>query len=207
MDCFDIVSTVIEGISSLATVAAVIVALHANKKSNEQLLKALEMHEQSKNVELFGRRMECVRNLRSRKIPSEVDIKILFDSNVQQAFDRFLKSLNDWEQHQKALKNYEYILHKEYPKAVLDSPMALMKKAEWNYQNGDTDEFESLCKKYERPVPPNLPYGNETVYNYKRIVMGIHTSEIDFKDKRDELINIMLDFIKCSIQPLTKRGK
>lgn len=204
MDCFDIVSTVIEGISSFATVAAVIVALYANKKSNEQLLKALEMHEQSKNVELFGRRMECVRNLRARKIPSEVDIKILFDSNVQRAFDRFLKSQHDWKQHKTALNNYEYILHQEYPKAVLDSPMALLKKAEWDYQNGDTEEFESLCKKYERPVPPDLPYGNETVYNYKRIITRISASQNALNGKEDELINMMLDFIKHSIQPLTK---
>lgn len=63
MDCFDIVSTVIEGISSLATVAAVIVALCANKKSNEQLIKALEMHEQTKSIELLDKRIILLRNI------------------------------------------------------------------------------------------------------------------------------------------------
>lgn len=53
MGYFQNLSTIIDAISSVATVAAVIVAFLANRKSNEQLQKTIEMHEQSKNISLF----------------------------------------------------------------------------------------------------------------------------------------------------------
>lgn len=207
MECLNIVSTVIDGISSFATVAAVIVALYANKKSNEQLLKALEMHEQSKSVELFEKRMECVRKVRTEHFPSEEDIAILFDSDVQEAFASLLQKKRNLNQYNKDLKQYDRILQHEYPKPEIDSPMALLKKAEWDWRNGDTKEFEKLCKKYERPIPAMLSHDGEKVYNYSQIIKKIDSAKKDVDSEYDKLLDRMLTFIKKSIEPLTKRGK
>ena len=79
-------SLLVEIISAVATTAAVFVALSANKKSNEQLNKALRMHEQTKSVELLDKRKTCVQKIRSGRDISEEDISILFDEKIVSLF-------------------------------------------------------------------------------------------------------------------------
>lgn len=85
----DIISTVIDIISSLATVAAVVVALLANKKSSEQLEKALEMHEQTKNISLFEKRLSFLESMLNAESASGItfdEAELLFNEKIKNLF-------------------------------------------------------------------------------------------------------------------------
>lgn len=85
MGYFQNLSTIIDAISSVATVAAVIVAFLANRKSNEQLQKTIEMHEQSKNISLFEKRVTLFDAMLNREaVPtlSVIEIEILFNDEI-----------------------------------------------------------------------------------------------------------------------------
>ena len=84
-------SIVIDAISAAATVAAVVVALLANRKATKQLNSALEMQEQSKNVELMDRRIALTEDIQKSKSVSELELRILFDNEI---FDCYKKWWN-----------------------------------------------------------------------------------------------------------------
>ena len=64
----DQISLIVNAVSSLAMVATVIVALYANRQSNNQLKSALQMQEQSKNIELYEKRIEIIKTIYQFKI-------------------------------------------------------------------------------------------------------------------------------------------
>jgi len=72
----------------IATVAAVIVALFANRKATKQLKSALEMQEQSKNVGLMDRRIALAESIQKGNAVSELDLRILFNNEI---FDCYKK--------------------------------------------------------------------------------------------------------------------
>jgi hypothetical protein len=77
----------------IATVLAVIVALVANKKATQQLKSALEMQEQSKNVDLFVRRIELAEIIKSGKPVSEITLKVLFDDEIFKQYQNWRNCL------------------------------------------------------------------------------------------------------------------
>jgi hypothetical protein len=84
-----------DALSSIATVVAVIVALAANRKATQQLKSALEMQEQSKNVGLFDRRVELAEKIKSGNTVPEFTLKILFNDNIYEHYQKWQNYLSE----------------------------------------------------------------------------------------------------------------
>lgn len=84
----DIINTV----STLCSLSAVIVALFANFSASKALNCSLKMQEQSKNIELFDQRIGVIDSLQQDNMPSETRITLLFnyDENIYMLY-RLLK--------------------------------------------------------------------------------------------------------------------
>lgn len=78
----------------IATVVAVVVALAANKSARKQLVKALEMQEQSKNVGLLEQRIKVVDSIQEDDLISETTVKLLFDESILNCYQKLKKSKN-----------------------------------------------------------------------------------------------------------------
>lgn len=113
MGYFQNLSTIIDAISSVATVAAVIVAFLANRKSNEQLQKTIEMHEQSKNISLFEKRVTLFDAMLNREaVPtlSVIEIEILFNDEIATLLTKKLKLLKEEKRTEYDVREYISIL-------------------------------------------------------------------------------------------------
>ena len=62
------ISLVIDILGTIATVAAVFVAIVANCKSNQSLKYSLKMQEQAKNVDLFDRRISIITDIQETSL-------------------------------------------------------------------------------------------------------------------------------------------
>lgn len=80
-DISDWVEIIINCLTAVGTIAAVAVAVRANKKSNEQLVSALRIQEQSKNIDLFDRRLEMIEKISNKDEVSERTLNLLFHSD------------------------------------------------------------------------------------------------------------------------------
>ena len=69
-------------LGAIATFSAVVVALCANGQAKKQLKSALEMQEQSKNVELMDKRIALAESIQKGHEVSEMSLKILFDDEI-----------------------------------------------------------------------------------------------------------------------------
>ena len=113
MGYFQNLSTIIDAISSVATVAAVIVAFLANRKSNEQLQKTIEMHEQSKNISLFEKRVTLFDAMLNREaVPtlSVIEIEILFNDEIATLLTKKLKLIKEEKRTEYDVREYISIL-------------------------------------------------------------------------------------------------
>ena len=72
----------VETLSAVATTAAVFVALSANRKSNEQLRKALQMHRQTKDLALLERRMSLLEKIEQDKKISSAQFNLFFNAKL-----------------------------------------------------------------------------------------------------------------------------
>ena len=77
-----IVEIVVDIIATIATVSAVIIAVWANKQTQQELKQSLIIQEQAKNVDLFDRRVNLLDNIEKDTLISETHLKVLFDNNV-----------------------------------------------------------------------------------------------------------------------------
>lgn len=130
-----------------ATVAAVVVALRANRKATEQLQKTIEMQEQSKNVELFDKREALIKSIQSGKNASIISLELLFNEEIVLMYKKWHKlmieenlALNDWE--------YASNLHKDNREEL----EAKYKEVHANSEN----EKESLVQLMEKYISNSI---------------------------------------------------
>lgn len=81
------------GLGVIATTAAVFVALAANHNSSKQLKKALQMHEQSKSIGLFDRRINVLKEVELHNKTDVLLLKVLFTENISKSYGRLEKIL------------------------------------------------------------------------------------------------------------------
>ena len=198
-------------LSAIATSVAVFIALMANYSSNKQLKKALQMHEQSKGIELLDKRIAWVRKIESDNISSDLEFSILFNGEINRYFSK-LKMLKD---ELKKLENdlviYDDFLCEAYPDTDENSPIALIRKAEgkvlfFEFSEDKVREFEDLCKQYEVRTTYGASEGEYRTYNYKTITDSIQEKKEAINSCKTELTDAMLEFIGNSIEPLVKEG-
>lgn len=194
----------IEAISAIATLAAVIVALSANKKSNEQLKKAIEMHEQSKNISLFEKRLSLLNAILNSGTVSTVspdEVELLFNDEIKKLFKVKLRFLQKEEDIKFNITNYFDALAQS---GTIEGNAQSVRQSfvEQEMLAEEHEEYKSqylqFCKKYELPI-------DNRVCNFS--LMSEELGEIGKKIKEtDENINTAgKEFIKQSIKVLDQR--
>ena len=77
---WDELGVIVTAVSAIVSVVAVWVAICGNRKATEQLEMSSEIQEQSKNVELFDKRMGLLEKIKSEETVSEPALQILFSN-------------------------------------------------------------------------------------------------------------------------------
>lgn len=196
-------------LSAVFTTLAVIVALLANHNSNKQLKSTLQMHEQSKSVELLDKRIGLLRKIEADNISVGLEIQVLFNEKITENFRTLKKLHNDLQEYGKELETYSELLREAYDKPNEEDPIFLLNQAEakmafLEYSQDAVDEFEELCRKYEVRSTLGVPEGECKTYNYKEISNSIATTKNSISTCKAKLIEDMMTFIKKSLEPLVK---
>ena len=203
-------SDIISFLSTLAALGAVIVAVVANNKSNESLNYSLKMQEQSKNVDLYERRIDIYENIRNGKNTSDIAIKLLFDEEIVSTYEQ-MKSLRHMERRYETDKKHaehfateiirEKRLNEDFAREILtfQAKMAMQDCPENVFE-----EYEAYCKKYEVCHSFTGLKEDYKAYNYsecdrkQREYMSLANNE------KKKLLSLIEEFIKTSISPVEK---
>lgn len=118
-------------IGVIATVIAVVVALAANQSSRKQLVKALEMQEQSKNVELLGQRINVIDSIQADVLVSETAIKLLFNKSVLSCYQTLKQQKAEYE----SAKNDEATFFRQWRKQKSLESQMMTSQAEFRNMN------------------------------------------------------------------------
>lgn len=201
MGYFQNLSTIIDAISSVATVAAVIVAFLANRKSNEQLQKTIEMHEQSKNISLFEKRVTLFDAMLNREaVPtlSVIEIEILFNDEIATLLTKKLKLLKEEKRTEYDVREYISILSES---GMIEGNTQSIKQL-FVEQELKAEEYEDykeqylqFCQKYE------LSKGGR-VYNFNLLSEEIGRINVEIEKIDENIKTAGKEFIKQSIQKL-----
>ncbi len=197
-------------IGVIATVLAVIVALAANRKSSKQLKSALEMQEQSKNVDLLDKRVELAETIQSGKSVSELTLRVLFN-------DEIFKHYKVWQ---------DYHTKKVYAEHDLDMFYAEVKERDGagGYTTETKEQLERFIADMSRPDCPQQIFtdyeeycnkhviylsngedGESIPYNHSEITNRISDAVTNAKKERELTLQLMEKFISDSIQPVDMR--
>lgn len=198
-------------IGSIATVIAVVVALAANKSSRKQLIMALEMQEQSKNVELLEQRINVIDCIQADNLVSETTIKLLFDKSVLSCYQALKKQKEEYE----AARNDEITFFQ----AVAETK---------EFRDPDNDiasrisEYEQFMERPDCPVKiirdykeyckQNEQWWSETglgddrrIYNHAEIRERMINATQGIKETKNTLIRAMEEYVANSIAPVSKK--
>lgn len=197
-------------IGVIATVLAVVVALAANRKSSKQLKSALEMQEQSKNVDLLDKRVELAEAIQSGKSVSELTLRVLFN-------DEIFKHYKAWKDHLTKKVYAEDDLEKFYDKTKT-------RDGAGGYITTVKDNFERFMAVMSRPECPQRVFDDYQKYCDEHIVylldrenrerISYNHSEIKTRiidaiegAKKEQALTLQLieTFISDSIQPVDMR--
>ncbi len=196
--------------SVIATVAAVIVALYANKKAHQQLISALKMHEQSKSVDLLDERMNVVDRFERKDYVPPKMIKLLFgaDCSIMDTYSRlqndykllaeanavrrqFFTTVEEIEGSKIKYEIEETILDFERQLSYSDCPQSV------------EDDYIDYCESHSISYRDEI--NNEVItLNYYEIKKRIEKYDFEIDCLRTELCSMMEHFIEESIKPLTE---
>lgn len=193
----------------IATTIAVIVALVANHNANVQLKKSLQMHEQTKGVELLDERIDFVNRMDLDEPIQMMKFEILFDENIIKSYSTLMDLKKKLRRIEREINDYDVLISKEYGNRMDDNaPMTIIKRAEAETYREPVEEkiqeFENICKKYEYTLVPNGQEQEEKVLNYKTLRESESQTNNEIREHKKKLHSDMVEFIKKSIAPLSK---
>lgn len=199
-------SIVWDRIGVIATVAAVIVALYANTKSTKQLIAALKIQEQSKNVELLGKRFELLERMRLKGGLSETALRVLFN-------DEILSHYINWENHMSEKKNAEFDKKKFFEMCrepdgaggFVNTIRDRIEQYEINMGRPDCPqnvfiEYETFCN--DNSFTQRDEEGNIINYNYSDIQGRIAKANEEAENELTMILYLMEKFISDSLRPI-----
>ena len=213
----DQISLFVNAISSIAMVATVIVALCANRQSNKQLKSALEMQEQSKNIELYEKRIEIIKIIYQFKIGMGMEeiqmlpikIRILYnnDEKILEKFDKlkeYCMAVDKAEEEKK-----RFITATNRPDGyggyiTLKDEIEKFEKRLGRNNHDETAEepFRNFCDEHICQIKNPETSKMESV-NYFDIHSRLKESYIGYFDTQGELIELMEQYINNGLQPIT----
>ena len=204
---FDIASFVVEVVGVIATVAAVIVALVANKKATDSLKLSLKIQEQSKNVDLFEKRIAIINKLQDDKEISERTLMLLFNKKIHQEYKTLIEYAVDKSIAEQDMSVLKFALTISDGEGGYTSPFAELEDyerqlEEYDYPNNKVKEFEELCDDYQIVHSVSGKPKDAKVYNYREISNRIAENGAKFDEQKQKLLDSMQKFIQNSISPI-----
>lgn len=205
-------SDIINVISTFVAFIAVIVAIVANCKASKSLKYSLKMQEQSKNIDLFEKRVSIIEEIKQKDKTSKLELELLFNDCIVKEYKIMLECFNDY-------LNVSYDID-VYRKIIMDtdgvggyiSPIEELLEVEQtleklNYPDDKVKDFENLCDKYQIVYSESGDEKDLKKYNYKELSEKKALSNIRFEKQKKLLLDSMQSFVKNSISPLDKKGK
>lgn len=197
----------------IATALAVIIALWANRQSKKQLISALEIQEQSKNIELLDKRVDIIENIeKNNQVPSRM-VKLLFGEEIVEEYKTWL-SYKAKESNAEHDISYYLSLCREAEEKVVTIDSVDEKIEEYKAQismpdcpNNIEDEFKLFCDKkaiYASETGQDSDYKHYNYYELSRIA-GENYRLAD--DTRKSLIKHMEQYIEGGLEPLSDKKK
>lgn len=195
-----------EELSAVATAVAVIVALWANRKTTLQMRDTLRAQEQSKNLELFEKRVQIMHCVENDEPFSDLEMKLLFPQEVSSVCAELRTMQKERERYEEDLKKYKFMLvydsalknedspieELEYLKSVNDMPVHPEKASEL---------YVKRCKETEITVPGDSSE-EKRVLNYNEITSGIENCTCRIEEHKTVLVSKMSEYVQKSIAPL-----
>lgn len=201
---WDELGAIFTSLGAIFTFFAVIVALFANHNSGKQLKKALQMHEQSKNTELFDQRVALLEDVKKNVTISYTKLRLLFDDKTVSALDEYTKSHNIVGNYKSEEEVYWYLFNIQYNR---DPKRDYLKIELHKYANDfkklndkQKADFKSLCDSYTVYVPEDN--GERKIINYFYIAENLPEALAADKANKEVLIKQMEQYISDSIKPL-----
>lgn len=198
---------IINVVSTFVAFVAVIVAIVANCKASKSLKYSLKMQEQSKNVDLYDKRLALYDSIKNNKNVSDVSVKLLFDKKIVKSYDEMIlyrKKQREFHYDKRHAENFAKDIVREQNLDDFNSKIIEFKSKMSNPECPDSvfDEYRTYCDKFE--VEHSFS-GNEEdakVYNYYKC----EEQESKYKELADKeqtkLLELIAEFIKESISPI-----
>lgn len=205
----DWINLILNILTSAGTIAAVFVAIHAIKQSNQQLQSALKTHEQSKSIDLFDKRVKVIEEIDNYGVTSFQSIKLLFNSNTDiiNRFERYKETCMSLNEAITERNEYLRLTKKEDGEGGFFSEEE-EKIHEYERKIKDCDYSESIVNEFIEYCNDHTYQGKDEnsdemkTYNYYEINQKIELL-IPQKDKQKaELLAMLERFVEESIKPL-----
>ncbi len=204
-----IFADIISLLSAAGTIAAVIVALFANKKATKQLTVALKMQEQNKNVELYQARKSCIEKIHDLVGSNNevLDVKLLFPQYIYSKIDELRKTATEL----KVVREQVFVFSTALREVAPFNPDVM---EYWNILNdfcanpNDGTPFENLEKSFNKTIEfyyeENCYKKNPDEYPKDGLDLIRRLMELDkrYKEEYSDLKSTMENYISDSIKSI-----
>lgn len=201
---------IVNVVSTLVALGAVIVAIVANCKASQSLKYSLKMQEQSKNIDLFEKRVAVLNEIKQKNETQESLLQLLFNDKVVEAYHSVQTYVLEKDSLEHDLYVYERTLLTSDNQGGFRSPLAELHQLEQQleasgYPAQKVAEFDELCKKHEIFYSETQKPEDAKLYNYKDLTQKIGKVSHLLDIQKYNLLCYMQDFIKESISPITQK--
>lgn len=196
-------------LAACATTIAVIVALFANHKSTKQLKYALKMQEQSKNIELFEKRVSLNESIIKGESISSMALRILFTDEMSTGY----QTICDLEGQYKDAQNDVAVFFQATQTTDADGYTRNRVKdkiEEYESAVSRPDCPESIIERFKQYCDENEAYTSAAgysedrkTYNYYEISCREKELNTSITSARDTLARQMEEYISESIKPVS----
>lgn len=199
-----------EELSAVATAIAVIVALWANRKTTLQMRDTLRAQEQSKNLELFDKRVRIIQSIIANQEVSDLEVQLLFNKEIVSIYENLQELKHEENAYRDDLETCKFLIDVACEQYNQPSPLHEIAQAKWimeqlDYPQDKVAEYEKLCNDNE----VSSSYGSDNnecrTYNYKTISDKIAETQGAITICRNKLVTEMTEFVQCSIAPLAAK--
>lgn len=200
---------IISAATAIFTFLAVIVAVISNRNANKSLKYSLKIQEQSKNIDLYDKRLGIIKSINKFDINTieRLPIVLLFDESIVEIFDKCCVLEKELEKACTDKEEYEIILEKrnfQHGRQII-TDLSVLEKDVFDAKCCDDSlkNFKELCdQNILLNESPSLNGRNKKDYNYFDITNRIHNFKRALYIEKEKLCENMEYFIKKSIETI-----
>ena len=206
----EIIALIIDLLGMIAAFAAVFAAIDANRKASKALRYSLKMQEQTKNIELFDKRIALINEIKESDETSVLHLQLLFNDSIAKEYGAFRVYLNALKSAQHDMHVYEEQMSARDGEGMYSSPIAELQDAErildeLDYPKDKVEEFKDLCLKYQITYSETNELQDAKVYNYENLSEQIASTRMKAMEQKNKVMGMMKKYIECSISPVDKK--